>query len=941
MPWSPDLDEPCVIYPEKGEGKRSAPNPPFIPSDNPTGCYRYYFDAPENFRDREIYIRFDGVESAYYLWINGRPVGYSEDSKLPSEFEITEFLNKDGNRNLMAVQVMRFTDAVYLEDQDYWHISGIYRSVWLVAKPKLCIKDYFIKAAPDLPVELKTGKFSADITVSRINGFADCKVEAHIFDAGGGEIAKGEGRPSREAQYRTDYIPTANTARVNINLPEVKLWSPESPVLYKAVFVLKSPEGEILDVETCEFGFKSVEIKNGVLYFNGRRIVIKGVNRHEHYYKTGRTVSAAHMTEEIKQMKLMNMNSVRTSHYPDMPEWYELCDKYGILVICECNLETHATQGALTHNHEWAKNYVERAVRMVQNYKNHACIYSWSLGNESGTGANHAAMYGYIKEFDNTRLCQYEAGNPGKNISDVRGWMYAQTDHIMSMLADPYDTRPVILVEYLYQIRNAGGGMEKFIELTEKYERFQGGYIWDWQDKSLEAFDSRGSSYFGYGGDFGESMTDYECPLFMTNNGVVMPDLTWKPVAYEVKQAYAPVYFSDRHRTINWWDAQLGKNSYILKNKYLTKDLSDLKCIAKLRRNGAVVASEEIILGNVPPLSEKQIEIFIPYEYEASGGAFHMDLDIYDGTGYEISSRQFDFLPRSSVPFGMTYDFGIGPSTDILSLKEDGSSYIVSGKNFEYAFSKTTGEQKNAGIIKLTQNGIDYITNSGDLRLDRPRSGLDAAPGWGFYNEFELTQKENMIIYNVTNALISSDNLTVIIDTQPMFRLKTGESIPAGIQYRIDGSGALYVNFYVNASCYKKHLQRAGIEFVLPEGFDNIGYFGRGDNKSENYCDRKLSAKMGAYESTVKDMHFAFNPPSENGGHEDTRPFHFDAHKYTVEACKKAKHDHEIAKCKETVLHIDAAHGPIGGNMAWSTVMPQEFALKGGYYTLDFKMTLC
>ena len=939
MPWKPDLGEMCVIYPEKG--KHSAPNPPFIPSENPTGCYRRRFEIPENFNGRDIYIRFDGAENAFYLWVNGKPVGYSEDSKLPCEFDITGFLV--AGENYLTLQIMRFSDSIYLEDQDYWHISGIYRSVWLIAKPKMCIKDYFIKAIPNLPAELGGGKFSADVTISRKDGFADCKIEAYIFGENGAELAAGTDKPMREAYYRTDRRPTANTARINIDLPEVRLWSPESPVLYRAVFVLLSPEGEVLDVETCRFGFKSVEIKNGIVLLNGRRLVIHGVNRHEHDCKTGRAVSFEHMTEEIRQMKLMNINSVRTCHYPDMPEWYELCDEYGILIVCECNLETHAVAGMLTHNHEYAPIFVERAVRMVQNYKNHACIYSWSLGNESGTGANHAAMYGYIKEFDPTRLCQYEAGEPGKNISDIRGNMYANIDHIIKMLADPYDDRPVILVEYLYQICNAGGGMDKFLKLTETYARFQGGYIWDWKDKSIETKDKNGNTYFGYGGDFGESMTEYQAPRFMTNNGVVMPDLTWKPVAYEIRQIYAPVYFEKAG----------GENSYILKNKFTTKDLSGYKCAANLRHNGKIVKSAEIPLENTPPLSQREMDIFIPYEYETAGGHFHIDLDIFDAHGNEVSSRQFDFRSKSAVPCGPCVPAACRLD-DYLSLEEDDKNYIVKGKDFEYIFKKSAGEQTSPVIVKMTKNGRDYLVNCGDLRIDRPRSGLDAGPGWGFYDEFALIHKENTVTYNSTGALIASDNKTVIIDTFPVFKTKTDERITGGVQYKIDGSGVVYVSYHINATCYKKHLQRAGIELTAPEGFEHVEYFGRGE--SENYPDRKACAKLGLYTSTVDALHFAFSPPSENGGHEDTgylslsnkegskifiqsnRPFHFDAHHYTAEACRRAGHDHEIVKCRETVLHIDAAHGPIGGDMAWSTVMPEEFAMRGGYYALDFVM---
>ncbi|MEG1427989.1 MAG: glycoside hydrolase family 2 TIM barrel-domain containing protein, partial [Oscillospiraceae bacterium] len=407
--------ESCTIHPHKGgEG---VPNPPMPPAHNPTGCYRREFTLPENFAGRRVYLSFEGVETAYYLWVNGNPVGYSEDSKLPSEFEITPYLQK--GENLFALQVMRFSTATYEEDQDYWYLSGIYRNVWLLAKPQIAIEDYKITAIPDL--HQGTGTVSADITVTRKDGFADFLVQLQVFD-GDRLLAEGQGEIMPIAWYRTQERPSGNTGRVTLKLDRAELWSPDSPKLYRGVITLLAPDGGKADVESCRFGFKTVEVKNGVVLLNGERLLVRGVNRHEHY-PMGRSVPKAHMIEEIRQMKRMNINSVRTCHYPDSPLWYDLCDEYGILLVCECNLETHGVEGLLSHNPDYAASYVERGVRMVKTHKNHVSIYSWSLGNESGFGGNHAAMYGFIKEYDHTRLCQYEAGEPEKNISDIRGNM--------------------------------------------------------------------------------------------------------------------------------------------------------------------------------------------------------------------------------------------------------------------------------------------------------------------------------------------------------------------------------------------------------------------------------------------------------------------------------------------------------------------------------------
>jgi len=940
MPWSDELDERCNITPRDGKG--TFPNPPYVPSANPTGCYRRTFTLPENFGGRDVYLKFDGVECVFYLRVNGKEVGYSQDSKLPAEFSITDYIKK--GENTVELMVIRFADTIYLEDQDYWYLSGIYRNVWLTAKPKLCISDYFVKTRPNLP--LGGGIFTADVTVSRENGFADCKVLAIVYDKLGNEVTRGESEVRTMADYVLTYAPTANTARITLDLPEIDLWSPESPDLYRVVFALKSKDGEIIDIEGCNFGFKLVEVKNGILHLNGKRLVINGVNRHEHYYKFGRAVPKEIMLEEIRQMKRMNINSVRTSHYPDSPEWYDLCDEYGILLVCECNIETHVLMGAPTQDPKYAQNFIERAVRMVQNHKNHACIYSWSLGNESGTGANHAAMYGWIKEFDNTRICQYEAGNPGKNVSDVRGWMYAQQHYILDLLADPRDDRPIILVEYLYQIRNSGGGMSKFVALTEKYERFQGAYVWDWQDKSLPAKTADGVDFFGYGGDFNEKMTSVkECPLFMCNNGVVLPDLTWKPVAHEIKQAYSPIVIEKNFRE---------ENKYIVKNKSMTRNLSDYRCEAVLKENGAVMASKTVEFPPTAPMSTAwDFSIEFPHE-KKDGAEYHVDLAIvqkfdcfYAEAGYEIASFQFEAGRGKAVKsdaFSGQYNFNMEQSPTVITVFGDG---------FSYEFSKITGE-----IIKLNKNDTNYLVNAGKLVFDRPFSGLDTPGLWdlsGVSFEHCLTFPENM-----TKEVLSVEgycglNGGAVVRVETRYLVGNGEEIKGTVVYTIKANGAIRLGFSVNTSAFSKHIARAGIELLIPKGFDEIEYFGRGE--VENYCDRKLSAKLGIYNSTVESLHFPFAPPSENGGHEDTRwvkltngkqsikiigdrPFHFDARKYTNEECRNAKHDHEIKKIGETVLHIDAAHGPIGSDMAWSTVLPKEHELLRGSYSLGFEIEL-
>ena len=566
-PWSYDKSAPHLSQPNAGNDTR-VPNPPNVPAENPTGCYFRTFEIPAEYVERDLFLRFDAVEAAYQLWVNGQFVGYAEDSKLPSEFDITAFAKTGENK--LAVKVMRWSKSTYVEDQDYWHLSGICGDVWLIAKPKARIQDYKITAIPNAR---GIGLVTADVEISRVVGYADYTVSITVYK-NDEKITEANAQVSVKAGY-SRREPQANTARISLEIPNAALWTPETPELYTAVITLHNPDNVSVDIEGCRIGFKEIKIDGGVLYMNGNRLVIYGVNRHQHSMHTGRYTSLDWMRREVVEMKRMNINAVRTSHYPDCDAWYDLCDATGILVVCEANLETHGIQGQTTMDSAWSNIYLERAVRMVQNFKNHPCIFSWSLGNESGIGPNHAAMAGYIREYDPTRLCQYECGSPGKNTSDVRGNMYAPIRDIMRMLTNTEDDRPVILVEYLYQISNSGGGLYHFCDLTENHKRFQGGFVWDWQDKELLTKTADGIPFTAYGGDFGESMTDPENPGYMTSNGVVRADLSWKPMTFELKQAYSPVVIRPSHDRLGWTFDHKPYTQFTVKNKSQTRPISD------------------------------------------------------------------------------------------------------------------------------------------------------------------------------------------------------------------------------------------------------------------------------------------------------------------------------------------------------------------------------
>lgn len=913
------------------------PNPPLIPRLNPTGCYRRRFDLPEHFEGRRVFLRFEGVETAFYVWINGRPAGFSKDSKLPAEFDVTELVRPGSN--LMALEVMRFADTTYMEDQDYWYLSGIYRDVWLISKPEEHIFD--IKAKVDADPISRSGTVECDVRVSRAPGYAGCRVRAKLVGCLGHLMASGEAPVMAQAEYRQDRRPSAATARVALRANGIELWTPETPELYRLVVVLVAPDGREIDFESCRIGFKRVEISGGILRLNGQRLTLYGVNRHEHCLEHGRAVPPEHLRRELGEMKRMNINAIRTCHYPDSPLFYDLCDEMGLLVVCECNLETHGVSGQLSHDPAYAPAYVERAMRMAVNYKNHACIYSWSLGNESGCGANHAAMYGFIKEYDPTRICQYESGAPGPNISDIRGNMYATYESILDMLADPRDDRPIVLVEYLYQIRSSGGGMARFDELVNTYPRFQGGFIWDWQDKSLMASAPDGSRYPGYGGDFGESFVEDNlktgAPPYMTNNGIVLSDLTWKPVAYEVREAYAPVRIL-RPPRMSAWQTEQPFDRYLVMNRCLTRGLSEYAATAYLREDGAIVCEQPFTLPRLAPLSQQEVSFSFDRALRP-GSEYGVEISVRERyTGREVAR------PAFALASGVTAAAPAPASGAPLSARREDGALTVSGWGFEVQFDASSG-----ALNYYRRGGVDYLAG-GLPCFDRPFTGLDAEEGWGWFSTYARLRGAQLALERF-EAIEAANGVVVEAD----YALKGVAASRACVRYTLRPSGALQVDFRAHIDRSLGGVPRAGVEFTVPEGFEQLRYFAHGPNQS--YSDMKLAGAPGVYESTVEAQHFPFNPPSECGGHEDARwlelkradgrtlratglgLFHFDVHHNTIADYQRARHEHELKRRPETYLHIDAAHEGIGSNMAWSTGSDSRAWLAGGDFAVSFTFT--
>lgn len=934
--------------------------------DNHVGLYRKEVELPENFSKRDLFLHFDGVESAYYLYVNGKPVGYSQDSKLPSAFDVTDYL-KSG-KNTIVLAVFRFCDGTWLEDQDYFHISGIYRSVSLMAKPKQRIRDWKVDATP----EGHGGTIQARCFVNRFVGYADYQVKVSVFDGDtlcAEEVAMIDvsspiyGMGSRwgiQAQF-----PLPECATCSISLPKVKRWNVDTPHLYTVVFTLLTPDGKAVDFESARVGFRKISMENNVIQLNGKRIVFRGVNRHEHEFMGGRTITREHMIREIKLMKQLNFNAVRTCHYPDMPLWYDLCDEYGLMLVCETNLETHGTAGEITNRPDWAEAMLERAIRMVLAHKNHASIVSWSLGNESGYGPGHAAMANWIREYDSTRLVQYENNDPGAIASDIKCTMYPPIDRLLSMIADNEDRRPIVMVEYAYQIANTTGDYGQFNELAEKYDIFQGGFVWDWQDKCLPAVNENGETYFGFGGDWEESVVDWAVPTYMCANGVVLPDLTPKPCAWEMKQGHTPVL-------VELLNQQTG--CFVLKNRtqgILTQDLfvsyqlevagevvKQGECQPVLPRNNreasALVYGEQVNPLTISPVHLKEGEWLFTVDFSSlkeCQNEVYCSIQVsttkeyvWSKAGMEITQKQFMIKGAASIQ-------PVAPTERLVSTEKNDEMLAIKGEDFAVAFDLTENL-----LTSYQKNGTIYLQKMGKELFSRGRSGLHLEGRWwgraqaGFSSFAESALTRTTLGHDLAK---NESGTAVTLTLRSKLSGEKGE-IFTRTTYTIDGNGVMQVGYLADMDENYDVVPRVGLELVVPEGFEMLEWYGRGG--MESYCDRKAAAPIGKHHSTVEETHFPFVPVSHNGTHADTRsltlkndagnkltvtgsPFYFTAHHNTVADYWNASHEHELLRRPEIYLHVDGFHSGIGGDMAWSTEINDSDILHAGSFRYNFVVT--
>ena len=936
------------IYVNIGYGFKN--NPPYIDHEwNPVGSYKRSFKVPAEWKNKEVFLHFGAVSSAFYVWVNEQLVGYSQDSKTPAKFNITKYL-KRGN-NSLAVEVYRWSDGSYLEDQDFWRLSGIQRSVFLHARPVTYIRDFF--AVGDLENSYKDGKLKLDVSLNSTDENAvDFNVEASLYD-----------NDQKIYSELKEVRLSGKSASVNFvkELPDVRKWSAETPQLYTLVLNLKDNFGNQLESVSARIGFRRVEIINSQLLVNGAAIYLKGTNLHEHHDITGHVVDEATLLKDIRLMKSNNINAVRTSHYPHQELWYELCDKYGLYVIDEANIESHGMgydkDITLADKPEWAAAHLTRIQSMVERDKNHPSVIIWSMGNEAGDGHNFLYGYKWIKSRDATRPVQYERAEQSTNATerhtDIWCPMYARIGQIEAYAKDAKNDRPLILCEYAHAMGNSTGNLQDYWDVIEKYPKLQGGFIWDWVDQGLLETDENGEKYWTYGGDYGEEGIPSDGNFCL--NGLTWPDRNGKPGLNEVKKVYQYVGFEP---------VDLTAGLIMVRNKYDFTDLSEFNFEWEVVSDGVAVQSGKVPLPEFKPGKEMRIMIPISEIDPAPGAEYFLNIRVSRSDGWNYvpedhvyATAQFR-LPVEGKPVAAKRD-----ELAVLQTKTVDTKLEVSGSDMKIVFDLEKGSMES-----FAYKGRELIIKGPEP--DFWRAPTDNDYGYGMDTRLGVWKKagERSAIkrINITQPEMSKVVITLEYDIPDT---KGGKIAGLVTTYSIYGSGDITVkNQFSKVSDNIPEIPRMGMQLQLPEEYRNLKWLGRGPH--ENYADRKTSADVGLYESTVDDQYVPYIRPQENGYKTDTRwltltddngsgilvsgnplicfaalkNIHDDFEspgklsQYRKDAKSANTHTTDVNPRELVNLNVDLGQMGVGGDDSWGAEIHPEYRLPDKKYEYSFRI---
>lgn len=819
----------------------SNPTPPDIPDSlNPVGSYRKNFTISEKWKDMQIYIHLGAVKSAFYIWVNGQKAGYSEDSKLEAEFDITPFAKV--GENIVALEVYRWSDASYLECQDFWRLSGITRDVYIYSRPKVHIYDY--RATATLDQTYVNGLLNLEVELENLLNDKSSEYLCDIVLAdnkGNTVFVKSEVFPKSESDSKKAKIDIQTT------IPSVKVWSAEIPNLYNLSITLKDKQGNIIEAISKKTGFRTIEIKGRDFLVNGKRIFIKGVNRHETHPVTNQVVTKEQMLEDIKLMKMFNINAVRTCHYPNAPEWYDLCDEYGLYLVDEANIESHGMgydlNRTLANNPAWAAAHLERFSRMMIRDKDHPSIITWSMGNEAGNGYNFYKCYEWGKNYDKSRPIQYERAGQEWN-TDIICPMYPSPNNLVAYSLANLN-RPLIMCEYAHAMGNTLGNFKEYWDIIESYPGLQGGFIWDWVDQGMW-LERNGKKFFGYGGDWGPKGTPSD-NNFMCN-GIVQPDRKPNPQAWEMKKMYQNIKF----KTFGLKTGEL-----VIANGFFFRDLSNFKLKWVLLEDG--VNKKESLINdiNTQPCDSKSIKIDLKYSF-VQNKEYILQLFAYTKTDDGLIPANHEQAKAEFILFENPNSSYFPDKTSVL-LKDENKELIVSGKDFEIRFNKSTGI-----ISSYLFKGKKLFEFGPQVNFWRPANDNDYGAGLQKkLIEWENAGKEGKLVSITSNKVEAGFEIVSDI------LLLNGDATIRMI-YSIDGNGSMLVRNEFKVLKGKHQMMfKLGNHLLLPADFKTIEWYGRGP--VESYWDRKASALLGIYKGDIKDQYHPYIRPQESGNKTDVR----------------------------------------------------------------------
>ncbi len=896
---------------------------------NPVGSYKRIFSLPIDWKEKEVYLHFGASGSATNVWVNGEKAGYFEDSKTPSEFNITKHLK--AGENTLAVEVFKWSDASYLEDQDFWRLAGITRDVMLVARPKTHLRDFTVFSG--LENDYKDGKFNFSGRINKEGKTEDVSVKLTL-------------------KYNSKVVFSETCKNNNglfiasSTLKDIKIWSAETPELYDLVIEVKDKEGHVIEAMRQDVGFRSIEIKDKAVLINGKYVLFKGVNLHEHHEYDGHVIDEATMLKDIQLMKSNNINAVRTSHYPQQEGWYELCNKYGIYLVDEANIEAHGTDGpgSLAQDKRYEQSHLYRTKNMYERDKNHPSIIFWSLGNESGTGGNLTTTYNYLKSVEPMRPVQYERNIwPKVESTDIYCPMYRSIKAMKWDITEGNVNIPYIQCEYAHAMGNSVGNLQDYWDLIESERQLQGGFIWDWVDQGIAKETLNGEKYWAYGGDFGPK--DVPSDGKFCCNGIVMPDRTEKPTTKEVKKVYQYIKFKN-----------IGQNKFEITNKYSFRDLHNVTLSYELLVDGKVIETKDLCVLNLKPNETKTVDItkltFAKHvECFINFYAKLIESEPLLPAGHILAREQFLIQKATKKVEWM--------SISQAEMKSSEQELKVITNKMIYTFDKEKGEIVSAkcdGEELLKQGFVPNFWRAmtdNDLGNNlKDRSGIWKNAGKDRkLVEFMPKQEGNSVFVKTLYELHAKDSKIGVVT----------------ISYRFSGDGSIKVCAELEiAKNDLPEIPRFGVNFKIVKSFDKVAWYGRGPH--ESYSDRKTSAFLGIYAGSVRDQYFAYIRPQENGNKTDVRwmelsdessnsfkissiinPLEMSvSHHYLndlswdneflkeTDERLKQPHAYDVKERDFTSINVDLGQMGVGGDDSWGAKTHDQYRLMKKKYKYSF-----